>query len=170
MVPEEAMDPAQGLAVAGAVHLPKVVTMAAAITAVAPVPPTPASHAKILVMVPVMAQVTALVMAARHAVSVVRKAHAPRATINRVFRVMKFSAKTHAARVSTWASSATISTNASQPAMCRPASRHLACPHAAAAVAGAVIAEEAAAARARVAAVVGAIRAAGSVVDRLPDK
>ena len=126
-------------AVAEAARLPKAVVItaitvakAAAISAVAHVPPTLVSHDKTPVTV------LALVTVPRHAVSAAHKRRAHRATIsmkaNRAFRAMKCSARTHAARAWTWVTSLTILTNANPPAMCRQAFHHQACPRAAAVV------------------------------------
>lgn len=146
VVLEEAMDSVQGLAVAGAAPLLKaaVLITAVATTAAAHAPPTLGSLGRTLVMVQVIAQVVTPVTAAPHAVSVVRKARAHHATTltnaSHVSRVTKYSARTHAARALTWASSATISTSVSLPAMCQQAFHHPVCLHAAAVVAGVVIA------------------------------
>ena len=168
VVLEEAMDSVQGLAVAEAAPLLKaaVLITAVATTAAAHAPPTLGSLGRTLVMVQVIAQVVTPVMAAPHAVSVVRKARAHHATTltnaSHVSRVTKYSARTHAARALTWASSATISTSVSLPAMCQQAFHHPVCLHAAAVVAGVVIA--AAVAVAVVAAtLVGAARAPAAV-------
>ena len=136
---------------------------AAATTAVAHAPPILASQGKILVT----AQVTAPVMVARHVANAAHKPHAQRAMTSHASRVMKCSARTHAAPVLTWASSATTSTNVSPPAMYQQASHHPVCLRAAVAVAAGVaiaavvVATSVAAARAQVGAVVGATRVAG---------
>ena len=93
------------------------------VLAEAPAPPTRASHANNQVSIKATATNTA------------RSRRGHRATSNHAFRVKNNSAKTHAARALTWASSATTSTNANRPAMCLLASRPLASHRAAAAVA-----------------------------------
>ena len=135
--------------------------------------PIRASHGQI--------QVTAITAITAVAASVAHKARARYAmTSNRAHRVTKFSARTHAARVLTWASSATTLTNASQPAMCQQAFHHQACQRAAAVVEEAVtvvlvveaiaavvaaavaaVVTGAAVVRVQVAAAVGATRAVG---------
>ena len=100
---------------------------AAATTAVAHAPPIPANQGKTLV--------TAQVTVARHVANAAHKLHAHRAMTSHASRVMKCSAKTHAAHVSIWETSATILTNASQAAMCQQASHHPVCLRAAVAVA-----------------------------------
>ena len=97
---------------------------------------------------------------------------------NNANRATRCSARTHAAPVLTWASSATTLTIASPPVMCLQASHPPVCLRAALAVAaGAAIAvvvvvvvvvaaTSAAAARAQVAAVAGVIRAAGFGANR----
>ena len=130
-----------------------VAVKAAATTAVAHAPPTPASQGKTLV--------TAQVTVGRHVANAARKPHALRATTSHASRVMKCSARTHAAHVSIWGTSATILMNASQAAMCQQASHHPVCLRAAVAVAAeaaiaavVVAATSVAAARAPVVAVV----------------
>ena len=126
--------------VAGVVRLPTAVMktvktpveVAAAITAVAHAPPTPASHGK--------TQVTAATVQHSHVANADHRAHARQETTNRASRAMKCSARIHVARAWTWASSVMILTNASRPAMCQPAFHHQACPRVAQAVAEAVIA------------------------------
>ena len=148
-----------------------VAVKAAATTAVAHAPPTPASQGKTLV--------TAQVTVARHVANAARKPHAHRATIStnasHASRVMKCSAKTHAAHVSIWETSATILMNASQPAMYQQASHHPVCLRAAVAVAAeaaiaavvvVVAATSVAAARAQVV-VVGEILVADFGADQL---
>lgn len=96
-----------------------VVTTAAATLGVARAQPTLASP------VPLQVTATAITAATSHAASVARRARAHQGTTsNQEHRATKSSARTHAVRVSTWASNATTLTNASQPAMCLPASRH----------------------------------------------
>jgi hypothetical protein len=156
--------------VAGVVPLPRAALItaktlvAAATTAVAHAPPTPVSHGK--------TQVMAQVMVGRHVANVAHQAHALRATIStNVSHVMKCSARTHAAHVSIWETSATILMNASQAAMCQQASHHPVCLRAAvavaagAAIAAAVAATSVAAARAPV--LVGEILVADFGADQL---
>lgn len=122
------------LAVAVVVRLLKVavitektpVEVAAATTAVAHAHPTLASHGKTLV--------TATAEVHRVAISAGHKPRARQETSNHASRVMKCSAKTHAAPVLTWATSAMTSTNVNRPAMCQRDSPHPACPRAAAVV------------------------------------
>ena len=139
-----------------------VAVKAAATTAVAHAPPTPVSHGK----TQVMAQVTAPVMVDRHVANVAHKPHALRATIStNASHVMKCSARTRAAHVSIWASSATILMTASLPAMCQQASHHPVCLRAAAAVAaGAVIAAVGVVAAASVAAVRAQVVVVGEIL------
>ena len=149
-----------------------VAVKAAATTAVAHAPPTPASQGKTLV--------TAQVTVARHVANAAHKPHAHRAMTSHASRVMKCSARTHAAPVSIWETSATILMNASQPAMYQQASHHPVCLRAAVAVAVAagaaiaavvVAATSVAAARAQgvvvVVVVVGEILVAGFGADQL---
>ena len=132
-------------------------------------PPTLVSHGR--------TQATALATEPRHAANAAHKPHAPRVMNNSANRARKCSARTHAAHVLTWASSATTLTIASPPVMCQQASHHPACLRAALAVAaGAAIAVAAvavvvaatsvAAARAQVAAVAGVIQLAGFGANR----
>lgn len=123
---------------------------AAATTAAAHAPPTQGSHGKTQGMV----AETARPMGHRLAANAAHTARARQETTNRASRVTKSSAKTHAAPALTWVkTSATLSTNVSQPAMYQRGSRHLACPHAAVAEAAeAAIAAAAAAAETSVAA------------------
>ena len=127
------------LAVAEAVPLTKVAVTtavtAAATSAVAHVLPTQASHDKTQVTALVMAKV----MAPRHAASAAHKRRARRVTASHACRAMKSSAKTHAVRVLTWATSPITSTNASPPVMYQQAFRHRACPRAAVVVADGVV-------------------------------
>ena len=62
--------------------------------------------------------------------NIARMPPAHRQGINPACHVKNNSAKTHAARALTWAISATISTNASRPAMCQRAFLHRASHHA----------------------------------------
>ena len=136
---------------------------AAATTAAAHAPPTQGSHGKTQDTVAEMARA----MGHRLAANAAHTARAHQETINPVSHVMKCSARTHAAPALTWVkTSATLSTNVSQPAMYQRASRHLACPHAAVAEAAeaaivVVVVETSAAAGHDPAAVAGAILAAG---------
>lgn len=130
-------------------------------------PPTPASRGKTRATQMAVAT-TAVAMSDAH------KRHARRAMNKRASRVMKYSAKTHAAPVLTWASSATTSTNASRPAMCQQAFHRLARPRVAqavvgeAAIAAAVEAAETSVAAAHAPAVAaGATLAAGFGANRL---
>ena len=135
--------------------------MAAATMAGVHAPPTLVNHGR--------TQVTALATEHRHAASAVHKPHGPR-VMNSANRAKKCSARTHAAPVLTWASSATTLTIVSPPVMCLPAFHPPACLRAALAVAaGAAIAAAVAAvavARAQVAAVAEVIRAAGFDANR----
>ena len=169
---------AETTAVAGVVPLPTaeviaVKTPAAAVTtAVDHEPPTLGSQDKV--------QTLAKATEARHVASAAHKPHAHSVIISmkvsrasRASRVMKYSARTHAARGLTWASSATTLTNANPPAMCLQAFRHPACQRAAlAAVAGVATAAVAVAAAVilevavrALAVVAGVTRAAGFGVD-----
>ena len=143
--------------------------VAAATMAGVHAPPTLVSHGR--------TQATALATEPRHAASAVHKPHVLRVTNNNANRARKCSARTHAAPVLIWASSATTLTIASPPVMCQQASHPPACLRAALAVAaGAAIAvaavvvvvaaTSAAAARAQVAAVAGVIQAAGFGANR----
>ena len=148
------------------------VKTAVATTAVVHAPPTRVSHDKIRVTARAMVPA----MAARHAASAAHQLHALHATISHANRVMKCSARTRAAPVLTWASSATTSTTASQPVMCLQAFRRQVCRRgalvavagvatAAVAVAVAVV-TLAEAVRARAVAA-GVIQAAGSGADEI---
>ena len=145
---------------------------AAATMAVARAPPTRVSHAKTQATV----QAVALVTVARHAASVARKARAHRAMTNsHASRAMKCSARTLAARVSTWATSPIILMTVNPPAMCLLAFRHPGCQRAVEVVAAGaaigaaavvvVVVTLAAVARAQEA-VAAAIQAADSGADR----
>lgn len=158
------------LAVAEDARLPKVALItavkAALTSGVARAHPTPASLGKTLA--------TAAATVPRCEAIAAHKGHAHHATNSHASHVMNSNAKTHVARVSTWASSATISTNANRPAMCQQASPHQACPRAAAAavegeaaIAVAVVAVVVAHA---LAAVAGATRAADISADRATEK
>jgi len=145
VVLEEAMDPVQGLAVAGAAPLLKAaVVITAATMAAAHAHPILDNPGRTMVMAQVTAQVVTPEMAAHHAGSVISQARAHHATIltiaSHASRVMKYSARTHAAHALTWASSATILTIASPPAMCQQAFHHQVCRHAVVVVAGVAIA------------------------------
>ena len=146
------------------------VKTAVATTAVVHAPPTRVSHDKIRVTARAMVPA----MAVRHAANAAHQPHALHATISHANRVMKCSARTHAAPVLTWASSATTSTNASRPAMCQQAFHRLARPRVAqavvgeAAIAAAVEAAETSVAAAHAPAVAaGATLAAGFGANRL---
>lgn len=123
------------LAVAGVVRLLKVavitektpVEVAAATMAVAHAHPTLVSHGKTLV--------TAIAEVHRGAISAGHRPRARQETSNHASRVMKCSAKTRAARVLTWATSVTTSTNVNRPAMCLRDSPHPASPRVALVVA-----------------------------------
>lgn len=130
-----------------------------ATTAVAHAPPIPASHGKIPVTAAAMVRLN-------HAASAAHKPHARYARSTRANRVTTCNGKTHAAPVLTSArTNATISTNASPPAMCLRAFHHQACQRAAAVVAEvAIVAVVAAAAHAQVVAV-GATPVAGFGAD-----
>ena len=147
------------LAVAGVVRLLKAavitektpVEVAAATTAVAHAHPTLASHGK--------TRVTATAEVHRVAISAGRKPRVRQETSSHASRVMKCSAKTHAAPVLTWATNATTLTSVNRPAMCQRDSPHPACPRAAAVV----VAEAAIVAVVVAAAAALAIAAAGPV-------
>ena len=101
--------------------------VAAATMAVAHAHPTLVSHGKTLV--------TATAVAHRGAISAGHRPRARQETSNHASHVTKCSAKTRAARVLTWATSVTTSTNVNRPAMCLRDSPHPACPRAALVVA-----------------------------------
>ena len=156
-------------AVAGVVALLRVVTTATAMVkvalatlAVARALRTLASHGKTPATAAGMALGIAKATVPRHAASAAPKAHALHVTINHAFRVMKCNARTHAARASIWVSSATTSTNASQPATCQRGSHHLACQRAALVAAVAVTEAVAAAVVAAIAAAVAAETGGGA--------
>lgn len=126
-------DGAAILAVVKVVRLPKaaVITektpvVVAQTTAAAHAHPTQASHGKTLA--------TATAAAQRVAISAGHKPRARQGTTSHASRAMKCSARTHAAPVLTWATSATTLTNVNRPATYRPDSPHPACPRAAAVV------------------------------------
>ena len=125
--------------------------MAAATMAGVHAPPTLVSHGR--------TQATALATEPRHAASAVHKPHANRVMNNNANRARKCSARTHAAPVLIWVSSATTLTIASPPVMCLQASHPPVCLRAALAVAAGAAIAAAAVVATLVAAVVGVIRA-----------